>query len=192
LLGEYSAMEPVPEPAEIVFDLNAAECASVRKEIGGVNRWMVAAWSLNALCGISQGVLRFMAHGPRDPLGIGFIVIYMVMFGLLALSTWWRTRAIAPQTNVVVRFEPDGVRVTNWRHRAPADSSVSFAEIGSVRQLPEAIVILPRSSPAIVIPRRMLSNHGADLMRFFRDRLVGKRMLSWPSSSTTIVNTATS
>ena len=154
--------------------------------------WNVGLVVLGASFGIAQGVLRIVSHGPRDPIGIGFISLYIVMFGLSALSMWWRMRAVKAAKGVTVSFELDGIRVTDGKRNAPPARSYALRRIASVRQLPEAIVIVPKGEAAIVLPRRVLASDGADVMHFFRDRLVGKRMLQWPTASTTIVNTATS
>ena len=57
--------------------------------------------------------------------------------------------------------------------------------------MPDALFVMGAVKPVVIIPRAALPDDGTQLMAYFEERLVSKRLLQRsPMVRTTIVNTA--
>jgi len=173
----------------VSFDLNAREVAEVRKTLD-VFRSGASGWTLklNLVLPFAYGGLLLSSRGWQDKPSLAFMGAYLVLIAIAMATRFQRLSDIKPQTESVVSFDADGIRLA--RHSRFV-RTVAYTRIARVRLLESALVIESRWLPAIGIPRRALPSDGAQLIEFFEDRLVGKSMLQRQPQSTTIVNTAT-
>ncbi len=151
----------------------------------GATGWI---FTLNLVFALANGGLLLSSRGWQDKPAWAFIGAYLVFFAVAMATRFQRLSDIEPQTDSVVSFDADGIRLA--RHSRLV-RTVAYARIARVRVLESALVIESRRLPAIGIPRRALPSDGSQLIEFFEDRLVGKSMLQRQPQSTTIVNTAT-
>jgi hypothetical protein len=180
-------MESVKPPLPVAFELDPAEIAEVRKSILSGSKTLAWIMAFNLLFGLANGALRLMTYGVHDILAWAFIGAYIVLGAIMLTTVYLRLSDFRRRTHREVVFGDQAIDVI----RSPRKTeTVTYGRIARVRILPNVIVIERRWSTAIGIPRRVLADDGEQLVRFFEDRLVGKRMLQRQSPSTVIVNTA--
>ncbi len=187
----------VPVPAPVVFDVSLAEGIRLRKkavdEAGGSRVLPLVAFS---------AVLQFIGpidrlydnhwHDAKDWVLVAFdAVLIGVLLSAFAWGRWWFRFFTRPQEATTVSFGPAGLDIIGGTPRGTrASLAVPFAKIRSVRLTPDALVVMGRYKLIVIVPRLALPEDGAQIMAFFEDRLVSKRMLRRSATSATnIVNT---
>jgi len=181
-------MEPIPPPP-VAFELEARDVAEIRKAIDAfANGWQGWIFGINLVVGLANGGLRLWSYGWYDKPAWAFIIAYLAFAVSIVGARFRRFSEITPHNASVVSFDTDGVRLVR---RSRFVRRFAYARIARVRVLRSTLVIEPRRLPAIGIPLRALPSDGAQLIEFFEDRLVGKRLLRRQSQSTIVANTAT-
>ena len=150
-------MESVQSPLSVAFVLDTAEIAEVRKSIlSGSNKlgWIMA---FNLLCGLANGALRLMTYGVHDILAWAFIGAYIVLGAIMLTALYLRLSDFTRLTHREVVFGDHAIDVI----RSPRKiKNLTYGRIARVRLLPSVILIEPRWSTAIGIPRRVLADDG--------------------------------
>jgi hypothetical protein len=187
-------MTAPPPPVSFTFD--EAESRRIRKQLDRVTgkTSVYPLLAVGVVLELCQPLLRFHRYGWHDSIAW---VLAVVMLAVLAASIVIPLRmrnailpAARPGVPTSITFDETTVRIARSEGTSTRESVIAITDIGTVSMLPDAITIAKNLRPLLVVPKRAFPDGGAELMRFFEGRLVGKRMLRRSTSlSTSIVNT---
>ncbi len=186
-------------PQPVVFDLDVAENVRLREgyvaATGG--RLPRALMGVPLLLQLIAPMLRLYHYHGKDPIAWAMLglVSAVAAFWVSALVAprWWQSLLLEPQHRTMVIFGEADIRVE--RDAGPRGESkrrIDFSKVRSVRLMPEALFIMGRLKPLVIVPARALPLDGAaTLMTYFEERLVATRMLHRSSSRRMLItNTA--
>lgn len=183
----FSALPPVPDPKPIAFEIDGSEYERIADEMSP--KTAKRALRLQFLRNAFQIVLGIVAAASlhRDIFLVSFGVAYAALAiatGILNVYNFRRMRFARPEGVVRVTFDRNGLRIGE-----DARGLVRWPSVRSVESRREAIVVMGRTAPIVVIPKRALS-HVDDVWQYFEAHLIGRAMLRRPRAYDRIVNTA--
>lgn len=185
-----AAQETLPQP--IVFSLDDSERARLRDHLlkaTGV-RGQILSYVFLASIGILNGVLFARLEGWRSTFAWGVIAFYGVYFVSMTWQTFERC-TIPPHSKTTLTFDRTSFSLETNDPRVGA-KRILCARVRSVRSTSEALAIYGILRPYTVIPRSALPDDGAQLMRFFADRIVSQGLSETTRRGvTTLDNTIT-